>query len=221
MADTVARSAAARRDAPDRAPGRRGRATRQRLLDAAAGLLESTTYRDVKVVDIARAAGTSPATFYQYFADVEEAVLALAQEVESEAGAELAALVADRSWTGAEGWETALALADGFVETWEKHRSVLRVIDLATDEGDQRFRAVRTRLLGAPAEALVAVLEQRRRGGSADAYAEAGVLVSMLAHVAAHRAGLEQWGATDAGLRETMARLVFIAVAGQRPPVGD
>ena len=67
----------------------------------------------------------------------------------------------------------------------------------------------------------MAVLEQRRRGGSADAYAEAGVLVSMLAHVAAHRAGLEQWGATDAGLRETMARLVFIAVAGQRPPVGD
>jgi AcrR family transcriptional regulator len=189
------------------------------LLDATAGLLESNTYRDLKVVDIARVAGTSPATFYQYFADVEEAVLALAEEVESEAGTTLAALVTDRVWTGAEGWSAALALADGFVRTWERYRSVLRVIDLATDEGDQRFRAVRTRLLGAPAEELVSLLRERGEP-AADAHAEAGVLVSMLAHVAAHRAGLEQWGATRGGLRESMARVVFGTVTGQRPPSG-
>ena len=220
MADAVAPSEAPRRDGPARAPGRRGRATRRRLLDATAGLLESNTYRDLKVVDIARVAGTSPATFYQYFADVEEAVLALAEEVETEAGSTLAELVVDRGWSGEEGWATSLALADGFVRTWERYRSVLRVIDLATDEGDQRFRAVRTRLLGAPAEALVAVLEGRGEP-AADAHAEAGVLVSMLAHVAAHRAGLEQWGASREGLRESMARVVFGTVTGQRPPSGD
>ena len=158
MADAVVPSEAARRDVPSRAPGRRGRATRRRLLDAAAGLLETNTYRDLKVVDIARVAGTSPATFYQYFSDVEEAVLALAEEVEVEAGGALAELVVDRAWSGDEGWATSLALADGFVRTWERYRSVLRVIDLATDEGDQRFRGVRTRMLGAPSEALVAVL---------------------------------------------------------------
>jgi AcrR family transcriptional regulator len=218
VADAVAPSEAARRDVSDRTPGRRGRATRRRLLDATAGLLEANTYRDLKVVDIARVAGTSPATFYQYFADVEEAVLALAEEVESEAGAALAELVVDRTWVGDQGWVTALALTDGFVRTWERYRSVLRVIDLATDEGDQRFRAVRTRLLGAPAEALVTVLES---GGepTADARAEAGVLVSMLAHVSAHRAGLEQWGASSAGLRESMARVVYSTVTGQRPPL--
>ena len=136
-----------------------------RLLDAAAGLLETNTYRDLKVVDIARVAGTSPATFYQYFSDVEEAVLALAEEVELEAGGALADLVVDRAWSGAEGWATSLALADGFVRTWERYRSVLRVIDLATDEGDQRFRGVRTRMLGAPSEALVAVLQRPGRAG--------------------------------------------------------
>ncbi len=220
MADAVLPPEAARRDLPSRPPGRRGRATRQRLLDAAAGLLESNTYRDLKVVDIARVAGTSPATFYQYFSDVEEAVLALAEEVEIEAGGALAELVVGRAWGGDEGWATSLALADGFVRTWERYRSVLRVIDLATDEGDQRFRAVRTRMLGAPSEALVAVL--RDRGEPApDAHAEAGVLVSMLAHVAAHRAGLEQWGASRDGLRQSMARIVFTTVTGQRPPVGD
>jgi AcrR family transcriptional regulator len=212
---------APRRDTPDRSPGRRGRATRRRLLDAAAGLLETTTYRDVKVVDIARVAGTSPATFYQYFADVEEAVLALAEEVEAEAGARLGALVADHPWSGPEGWASALALVDGFVEAWEAHRSVLRLIDLATDEGDHRFRDVRTRLLGAPAEALVAVLKAQRGSGGIDPYAQAGVLVSMLAHVAAHRSGLEQWGATPAGLRDSMARVVYTTVTGQAPPVGS
>jgi AcrR family transcriptional regulator len=218
VADLTTPTSAARRDAPDRAPGRRGRATRRRLLDATAGLLEATAYRDLKVVDIARVAGTSPATFYQYFADVEEAVLALAVEVEHEAGAELASLVVDRTWSGADGWPAALALADGFVATWDRYRPVLRVIDLATDEGDQRFRAVRTRLLGAPAEALVGLLTSRRGGAPPDTLAEAGVLVSMLAHVAAHHEGLEHWGATPDGLRASMARVAYTTITGQRPP---
>lgn len=217
MSDVSAPSDAPRRDTPDRAPGRRGRATRRRLLDATAQLLESNTYRDVKVVDIARVAGTSPATFYQYFSDVEEAVLALAEEVEELAGAALGELVVAGSWKGADGWANALGLADGFVSTWDRHRSVLRVIDLATDEGDQRFRAVRTRMLGAPSEALVTLLEGRGER-PADARAEAGVVVSMLAHVAAHRAGLEQWGASPDGLRQSMARVVYVTVTGQSPP---
>jgi len=220
VADPPVTVDAARRDSTDRVPGRRGRATRRRLLDATAGLLESNTYRDLKVVDIARSAGTSPATFYQYFADVEEAVLALAEEVETDAGAALADLVVDRPWSGRQGWATALGLADGFLSTWDRHRSVLRVIDLATDEGDLRFRSLRTRMLGAPSEALVAVLEQRGEP-PADARAEAGVLVSMLAHVAAHHSGLEQWGASAEGLRRSMARVVYSAVTGQRPPAGD
>jgi hypothetical protein len=91
------------------------------------------------------------------------------------------------------------------------------VIDLATDEGDQRFRAVRTRMLGAPSEALVALLEARGER-PADARAEAGVVVSMLAHVAAHRAGLEHWGASPDGLRQSMARVVYVTVTGQSPP---
>ncbi len=46
------------RAADGRVPGRRGRATRQRLLDRTATMLKSSTYRELKVVDIAREAGT-------------------------------------------------------------------------------------------------------------------------------------------------------------------
>ena len=69
------------RAADGRVPGRRGRATRQRLLEQTLSMIGDTSFRDLKVVDIAREAGTSPATFYQYFPDVEAAILALAEDM--------------------------------------------------------------------------------------------------------------------------------------------
>ena len=70
------------RAADGRVPGRRGLATRQRLLDHVAEMLATSSYRDVRVVDVARKAGTSPATFYQYFADVEEAITVASEAVD-------------------------------------------------------------------------------------------------------------------------------------------
>lgn len=204
----------------DRLPGRRGQATRRRLLDAALSLLEAQTYREMTVTDIARVAGTSPATFYQYFSDVEEAVLAIATEMVDVTGPRLASRIVDRNWSGLEGWEASLDVADAFIELWERDRSILRVIDLATDEGDRRFREVRTRLLGAPAEAFVRVLKARDDIVVVDPLADAGVLVSMLAHVAAHIDGLRSWGAEASELRRSMARVVYTTLTGQSPPVG-
>jgi len=52
-----------------------------------------------------------------------------------------------------------------------------------------------------------------------DPLADAGVLVSMLAHVAAHIEGLQSWGASGVELRRSMARVVFMTLTGQSPPV--
>jgi len=209
----------ARPVATSRAMGRRGRRTRQLLLDSTAGLLNSSTYREVRVVDIARDAGMSPAAFYQYFADVEDAVLALAEEMADVCGPELAGLVRDHPWQGDEAYTTALRVADGFLDVWDRHRAVLRVVDLATDEGDGRFRALRTRFLRAPSEALVEVLQGTPpEPGRPDPRAEAGVAISTLAHVAAHHEGLEHWGAPADDLRHAMARMLFVTVTGQAPP---
>ena len=87
------------RAADGRVPGRRGRATRQRLLECTREMLTTTSYRDVKVIDIAREAGTSPATFYQYFADVEAAILVLAEEM-AQQGQHLTEIITDGSWAG-------------------------------------------------------------------------------------------------------------------------
>src|SRR5688572_14324064 len=105
-------------------------------------MIASTPYRDLKVTDITRGAGTSPATFYQYFVDIESVVLALAERTADE-GAHLGDLISGRSWKGAAGRRTAETLVDAFLSFWADNQHVLRVVDLLTAEGDDRFRKVR------------------------------------------------------------------------------
>lgn len=213
------------RAADGRVPGRRGLATRRKLLDRSATMLRTTSYRDLKVVDIAREAGTSPATFYQYFPDVESAVLVVADEMVTEGVATFAALAESMSWSDESGYEDAEALADGVIGFWERHQAVLRVVDLATDEGDVRFRTARTRLLNDLNNALAEAARRHQGDGAGqpgvDPNAIGGVLVAMLAHVAAHRLGFEFWGVRTADLRGAMARIIFWAVTGRTPPVAD
>jgi AcrR family transcriptional regulator len=202
-----------------RVPGRRGLATRQRLLDHVADMLASSSYRDVRVVDVARQAGTSPATFYQYFADVEEAVLALAEEVARAGQDRLVPLVEGPRWRGEEGYAAALAVVDGYLDFWSDHGSVVRVMDLATNEGDARFHQIRSRLFTRFNEALAErVIQERTVGEDIDPRATAGAMTSMLAHVADHRYGFESYGIRTADFREAMGRILFTTVTGRRPP---
>ena len=160
-------------------------------------MLRSTSYRSVKVIDIAREAGTSPATFYQYFADVEAAILVLAQEMALD-GERLVRLVADGNWKGKAGYQTALDLTDAFFDFWDQHRPVLRVVDLSTDEGDRRFRNIRVRLLNAVTTELAKVISRAPGRGqeprASSRWPRPGVLVTTLANVAAHHVGFEFWG---------------------------
>jgi AcrR family transcriptional regulator len=209
------------RAADGRMPGRRGRATRQRLLECTGEMLTTTSYRDVKVIDIAREAGTSPATFYQYFADVEAAILVLAEEM-AQQGAHLTTIITEGEWSGPAAAQTALELVDAFLAFWDDNRAVLRVMDLATDEGDGRFQKIRVGLLNDITRSLADVAKgsmgARQLPKGIDPMATAGILVSMLAHVAAHQYGFEFWGIRTKDLRASMARQVAWGVTGIVPP---
>ena len=209
------------RAADGRIPGRRGRATRDRLLQATGDMLQTQSYRDLKVVDIARSVGTSPATFYQYFPDVEAAVLQLARDVVAEVEVLLAPLQ-DASLSGRSGYQTVLDLVDAFLGFWDDHQAVLRVVDLAIVEGDTRFREIRNELIEPVITALadaVGDMQKRGRGNpDLDPKAQAAVLVSMLAHVSEHRQGLEAWGVKHDDARHSMARLVYWTITGRKPP---
>ncbi|MBB1253896.1 TetR family transcriptional regulator [Streptomyces alkaliterrae] len=203
-----------------RVAGRRGQATRQKLLDCLGEMLGSSPYRDVKVIDVARRAGTSPATFYQYFPDVEGAVLEIAEETAQE-GAALDELVAGRSWTGRAAKETADELVDGFLSFWRRHEAILRVIDLGAAEGDKRFTKIRTRILTSVGNSLRdAVAELQAKGRVDDSVNPAAVaasLVTMLASVAGHQRGFQGWGVKQADLKPTLSLLVHLGVTGRKP----
>jgi AcrR family transcriptional regulator len=209
------------RAADGRVPGRRGRATRQRLLESTSELLEHQTYRDLKVVDIARQAGTSPATFYQYFPDVTTAILALAEDMADEGSAVLTRLVTDGPWDGSAGYDTAVAISTGFLKFWDAHWPLMRVMELTSAEGDERFRSIRIALLNEFTTALADVVARFQAEGKAPAgspMATAGALVSMLAHVAAHRYGFENFEIRTKALQASMANILFVSVTGQQPP---
>jgi AcrR family transcriptional regulator len=199
------------RAADGRMPGRRGLATRQRLLDATAEQLGSCGYRDLKVIDIARAAGTSPATFYQYFPDAESAVLVQAAVLTEAWHEELQFLIKGRDWSG-DPDGAAFEVVDGFLTFWTDHRAILKVLDLASMEGDFRFRDLRTWLLNGATEALMELVEQY--GSDMDPRATAGVVIAMLAHVANHRPGLERWGVDHDALVATVASILRHAIVG-------
>ncbi len=203
-----------------RVAGRRGQATRQKLLDCLSEMLSSSPYRDVKVIDVARRAGTSPATFYQYFPDVEGAVLEIAEEMAKE-GADLTELVAGRSWVGKSGWQAAEELVDGFLGFWRKHDAILRVVDLGAAEGDKRFYKIRMKILNAVTNSLTDSVKELQSKNKVDKdvnpAAVAGSLVAMLAAVASHQKGFQSWGVKQAELKPNLALLVHLGITGKKP----
>lgn len=207
-------------DQSGRELGPRALHTRRRLLDATVELLESSSVRDLSVVEIARRAGTSPATFYQYFKDVGEATLRLAEE----AAAEMPVVVEtiQGSWRGQKGMETAREIADAFVRHWDAYRAVLLVRNLAADEGERRFQKVRRRALRPVLEALAAKIEESQpaavAAGDVHPYAAAAALASILERLAAYHKDLEPIGVRRDDLVETCARIMYQTVTGRLAP---
>jgi len=194
-----------------RSLGRRGAQTRARLLGATATLLQDNGLRELRVADIARSVGLSPATFYQYFHDVESAVLALAAAVGKETTS-LAELVG-RQWIGPDGLDTVRRLVEDFITNWDRHRAVLRTRNLAAEEGDERFRAVRNAALRPLTEGIAAKVAARADTGVVP-YAAAAAMVAMLERMAAFHTDLEAYGVSRADVVETTARILQHAATG-------
>ncbi|GJF29845.1 TetR family transcriptional regulator [Kitasatospora sp. NE20-6] len=202
-----------------RVAGRRGQETRQKLLDCLREMLSTSPYRDVKVIDVARMAGTSPATFYQYFPDVEGAVLEIAEEMAEDSGG-LKELVEGKSWAGKTGAATSEDLVDGFLAFWRKNDAILRVVTLGAAEGDKRFFKIRMKVLNSVVAPLTEAVRtnQGKTDTTIDPAAVAGSLVSLLASAAEHQKAFTSWGVKVKDLKPNLALQVYLGVAGKKPP---
>jgi AcrR family transcriptional regulator len=203
-------------DQSGRTLGPRARKTRGALLQATEALLATQSVRDLSVVDIARAAGTSPATFYQYFKDVSEATLRLAEQAAEEMPAVLELI--DRPWDGEGGLANARAIVEAFLRHWDSHRAVLLVRNLAADEGDRRFMRVRQRTLSPVVEHLAAQITAGQQAGrvAPDLHpaAAAAALGAILERLAAYHRELETIGVGRDDLVATCARILHQTVTG-------
>lgn len=206
-------------DQSGRPLGPRAVATRRRLLEATEALLDERSVREVSVVEIARRAGTSPATFYQYFKDVEEATLELAREAAARVQELLEPL--GRDWRGARGLDAARALVEAFVRRWDDHHAVLLFTNVAAEQGDRRFRKVRIQAMHPLIDALAAKVGETREvraGEGVHPVAAAAALAAILERLAAYHEELEVLGVQRADLIETVARMLHQTVTGRSTP---
>jgi len=196
--------------------GARAQRTRRRLLDATAKLLGDRGALNLRVVDITREVGTSPATFYQYFSDVEEAILVLADEATDEIVTVEPLL--ERSWTDTDGLANVDAFVEALMEYWEAHSVILRVRDLRAEEGDKRFWAVRTRGYAAIVPALTTKIEEAQAAGrltqEINPYAAASAAMAMLERLFTYQSVFRRRGVTKEAMTTTLGAMLHSTVTG-------
>jgi AcrR family transcriptional regulator len=151
-------------DQTGRPLGARALQTRQRILDATVAELDSKPMRDLRVIDIARRVGSSPATFYQYFKDIEDAVLQLAEQATSRTPIVVDAIHGE--WSGREGFERAKVFVSRGIQHWRDYGPILRVRNNASDEGDERFNEVRLQAIIPMINAFAEEIEASERRAS-------------------------------------------------------
>lgn len=177
----------ARTNQNGQAMGSKGLQTRRRLVEAAEALLRTKPVRDLRVAEIAKAANTSTSTFYLYFQDVAEAVLAVASAV-SQSTPEFMAQFA-QAWDPDTAFDHAQAFVDSYLDYWRAHAAVFRVRNLAADEGDPRFIAARGHAVRPLLQLMAARIRDRQAAGAlpADLHAlsAASALMAMLERMGA------------------------------------
>lgn len=184
-----------------RRPGAKGLQTRRQIIEVTELLLGATRLRDLTVAQIAREAGVSTSTFYVYFKDVSDVVLA-GLDTFSVATPRLMELL-DEDWSAGEANRLAGALVEEYVRHWRAHRTLLRIRNLAAEEGDERFNLIRQNavrpFLGRVAELVAARQKSGRFRKDLTPIGVAGALTALLERIAAVTAPLDPGAGQQAG----------------------
>ncbi len=196
--------------------GARALRTRRKLLDATAKLLKENGALDLRVIDITREIGSSPATFYQYFADVEEAFLALAEEITDQV--EDIGRFLEPEWSVDDGPRLALELVSSFMAYRDRNQAVLRLRDLKAAEGDQRFRSVRLKGYAGLMSSMIKQLDAAKLAGRVppdlNAYTAAAGVLAMMEQVSAYQAEIRRRSVTTEAMASTIASVVLHTITG-------
>jgi AcrR family transcriptional regulator len=121
--------------------GRKGEESRRRLLDATLALLTKGSMHKISASAIAREAAMASQSFYLYFKDIDEVILALAQE----AAVDLQGVVALLANAPGDSEPKMLSkqVIDAFADYWDRHRPILIARNYIADSGNMQFLKLR------------------------------------------------------------------------------
>ena len=200
--------------------GRKGHGTRQRMMVAARGLLKQHSPVELTAVSIAKAAKTSSATFYLYFQDVKDLLLALSEEAEAEM-AEVHKILEEPWDPDAFEIEHARRVVDAFGAVWNRHREVLRFRNLEADRGDERFEEIRLRtslqIVNRFGEHILQAYAQTAPIKRRDAYSEASVLVAAMERLFAVDPGLVEKNYGQTAVSAALTRMIARTLTAHPP----
>jgi AcrR family transcriptional regulator len=121
--------------------GRKGAESRRRLMDATRELIVTQPAHKISASAIARAADLASQTFYLYFKDIDEILLALSDEAGADTDDLQGALHAQG--IASEPAEQSRRFIDAFSKYWDRHRAVLSMRNYLADSGHPAFLAMR------------------------------------------------------------------------------
>lgn len=204
-------------DGPTRTkPGTRGAKTRARLMDAAREMLKTASPLDLTAIGVSRAAGTAPPSFYVYFADTRDLLLALAEEA-SAAMMAIGRHFEPPAMPPADPLAWAEALVEDFVARWDHHCEVLAFRNLEADRGDAGFDELRVAsslpVLNGLTDAMLAKRPQGTR--RVDVFAEAVIHYAVLERIATIERTTQANRLQPHHYKAAMARMIATAIAGQ------
>lgn len=122
--------------------GRKGMATRERILSATELLLAGPRDTAISLSSVAREASLGMTTLYLYFADLTELLLAVLDPIMASAEESYVADLRTR-WPDEELGAHCLKFVTGYHAFWEKHSRILHLRNNYADAGDQRMLANR------------------------------------------------------------------------------
>lgn len=180
-------------------------------------MLKSASPIELTAIAVARAAGVAPPSFYVYFADTRDLLLALADE----AAADLAGLAGhfEGAWPPADLHAWAAAFVADFVATWSAHGEVLAARNLEADRGDPAFDDSRVASSLPVLEALTdRILAVRPPGAKrVEAFAEAVIHYAVMERLASVEGRTRPIRLQPHHYKAAMARILVAALGGARP----
>ena len=185
-------------------------------MDAARHMLKTASPLELTAIAVSRAASIAPPSFYVYFADTRDLLLALAADA-SEAMKAVGRHFEAPNAPGVDGarpvaW--AEAFVRDFVETWDAHCEVLAYRNLEADRGDKDFDELRVDSSLPVLNGLTDLMLARRPEGTrrVDVFSEAVIYYAVLERLATIERTTQPIRLQPRHYKAALARMIGAAV---------